>query len=268
MGERTTPIEALLTEGAERRPPRGRRRWATASWVVGGLIVLLGIAAVLVDNGLRAAAESVAAGQIEQRLPAGVTGHLEVRIEGGSVILQYLSGSFDRVDVDGSALKIDGQPAPTHVVARGVPTDLTKPVRDVTARVALDQAALNSLVKVPGAVSGVTPGDGTLSFDGSQSLLGLTVSYRATAKAKAAGETITLTPTAATVTASPVGLNFTAVVNAILGQAPLSVCVAQYLPAGVEITNIAVTPTAATLSFAAKNLVLSGSALATKGSCG
>jgi hypothetical protein len=56
-------------------------------------------------------------------------------------------------------------------------------------------------------------------------------------------------------------------VNAIIGEGPVPVCVASYLPAGVDVTHIDVTPKAATLTLHAKNLVLSSSTLSTKGSC-
>lgn len=250
------------------RPARKRGRgWVIAAWIVGGLIVLLGIAAVLIDNGLRAAAESVAADQIEQRLPDNVTGNVDVHIGGGSVILQYLSGSFDHVELDAPSLSIDGVRVPAHVMASGLSTDLSKPVHGVTATVSLDQNALNTLLRVPEATSGFTLGEGTLSFDGSRSLLGFTVKYHATAKPKAAGTTIELTPTAANITAGPAGLDLSDFVTQLLRAKPLPVCVAQYLPKGVDVTKIDVNPKSAVLTFHAADLPLSAQTLSSKGSC-
>jgi hypothetical protein len=269
QGDGTASIEGFFEAPDGGRPARKRGRgWIIAAWIVGGLIILLGIAAVLVDNGLRSAAESVAADQIEQRLPDNVTGAVDVHIGGGSVILQYLSGSFDHVELDAPTLAVNGIPAPAHVVASGVSTDLSTPVRDVTATVKMSQDALNALLKVPQATSGVTLGDGTLSFDGAQSLLGFTVKYHATAKPKAAGTTIELTPTAAKVTAGPAGLDLSDFVTKLLGAKPLPVCVAQYLPKGVDVTKIDVNPKAATVTFHAADLALTSQTFSTKGSCG
>lgn len=61
-----------------------------------------------------------------------MTGNVDVRI-GGAVILQYLTGSFERVELDAPKLTVDGVPASARVVASGVSTDLAKPVRNVTA---------------------------------------------------------------------------------------------------------------------------------------
>lgn len=121
---------------------------------------------------------------------------------------------------------------------------------------------------MPDAASGLTFGDGTVGFNRAQSVLGLKVAYHVTAKPEAAGRVVLLSPTGVTVTAGPAGLDVTRVVNAILRQKPLLVCVAQYLPTGVDVTQIAVEPKAATVTFDAKNLKLSKATLTTKGSCG
>lgn len=254
--------------GGTRVSRNPRRGWAIAAWIVGGLVVLLGVAFVLVDNGLRAGAEAVAQTAISEQLPANVTGHVDVTIGGPSVIWQYLTGSFDRVELDAPKLIVDGVPVAVHLVARGVPTDLTAPVRHVSAVVSMDQTALNAILQVPGAASELTLGDGSLGYDAEQSILGFPISYHLTAKPKAAGTTVLLTPIAATITAGPVGVDATWLVNAILGEKPLPVCVAENLPKGVEVTRISVTPAAATVTFAAANLTLSQATLTTKGSCG
>lgn len=269
-GDGTASIEGFFETPGGGDPARGRKRgrgWIIAAWIVGGLIVLLGIAAVLIDNGLRSTAESVAASQIEQQLPANVTGKVDVHVGGGSVILQYLSGSFDHIELDAPTLSVDGVRAPAHVVASGVSTDLSTPVRSVTATVKLSQDGLNALLKVPQATSGVTLGEGTLSFDGVQNLLGIPVKYHATAKPKAAGTTINLTPTAAKITAGPAGLDLSGLVERLLGSKPLPVCVAQYLPKGVDVTKIEVNPTVATITLHAADLSLSSTTFTTKGSC-
>lgn len=247
--------------------PRRRRAWPVGVAVFVVLVVLLGVAAVIVDNALRAAAERDAARQIESALPDGVTGKVNVTIGGGSVILQYLSGEFGHVEVRAPALSVGGVVVPARLTATGVPIDLSQPVKSVTAHVRFDSKALDAFVKIPGAKPGITLGSGTLSFDGSRSLLGFTVAYRATVAAKAAGESIELTPKSATVTAGPAGFDLSPVVNAIIGEGPVPVCVAGYLPEGVRVTHIDITPQAATLTLHAADIVLSSSTLSSRGSC-
>jgi len=269
MTDESRSEHALFSEPADRagRPPRRRRAWPVGVAIFVVLVVLLGIAAVIVDNALRATAEGVAARQIENRLPDGVTGKVHVTIGGGSVILQYLAGEFGHVEVTAPSLAVGGVAVPSRLTATGVPTDLSKPVKNITAHVKFDSKALDAFVKIPGAKPGITLGSGTLSFDGSRSLLGFTVAYRATVAPKAAGDSIELTPKSAKVTAGPAGFDLSPVVNAIIGEGPVPVCVAGYLPAGVRLTHIDVTPQAATLTVHAKDLVLSSSTLASKGSC-
>lgn len=261
--------DACAPDGRPAGAPAARRRqgWLVGVGILVVVIALLAVAAVIVDNTLRDSAEKAAARQIEQRLPDGVTGKVTVRIGGGSVILQYLSGTFDHVEVHAPSLRVDGVAVPAHATARGVPTDLSKPVDEVTAHVVLDAKALDAFVKIPAAESGITLGSGTLSFDGSRSLLGFTVSYRATVEPKAAGDSVTLTPKSATVTAGPAGFDFTPVVNAIIGEGPIPICVAKYLPAGVQVTHIDVTPEHATLTLHAAHVELSSAALSTTGTC-
>ncbi|MCX7521154.1 DUF2993 domain-containing protein [Microbacterium sp. STN6] len=260
-------LEDLFAEPGEQRPRRRRRAWLIGLGVTLGLLVLIGIAAVLVDNGLRGAAEAAAATQIEKRLPAGVTGDVDVHIGGGSFILQYLGGSFDDVRVDAPDLRIGGDRVPVHLVAHGVSSDLSAPVKHVTARVALGQDALNHLVQVPIATGGITLGHGTFALSGSKSVAGLTLSFSLSAIPKADGDHLLLAPTAAKVTTGPAGLDFSSVIRDLMASGPIPVCLATQLPKGVELSHIQVTPEAATLTFTAHDLPLTGSALSSRGTC-
>jgi hypothetical protein len=246
---------------------RVRRRWPKVLLGIVIPVVLLTVAFFLVDSGVRSYAEGRVRDQIEQNLPAGVTGAVTVRINGASVIAQYLAGSFQSIEVDAPALTANGIPVAASVVATGVPADLAKPVSAIRGTIRVDQAALNQLVRVPGATGGATLGNGTLTYDGASTLAGIRIGYQVTATPKANGSTIVLQPKDAKITAGAGGVDLTAPLLAALGQSPVAICVAQYLPAGVAVSAVDVTPTAATITLDAHNLVLSQATLSTRGSC-
>jgi hypothetical protein len=250
----------------ETRRRRGRG-WIAAAWVVGALLVLGVVAFFATDGLIRSAAESVAAGEIEKNLPSGTTGSVSVKIEGGPVLLQYLGGSFVRVAVDAPTLTANGVPMAVHLVATDVPTTLSKPLPNISGTVSLTQAALNDALKVPDA-SALALGDGVVTYDSAQRVLGFPVSYTVTAKASVSGPDVLLTPADIHITSGPVSLDLTGVVNALLGENPASVCVADQLPAAIHLTDIDVKPSHVTVSFKGSNVLLTEAALSTKGSCG
>jgi hypothetical protein len=247
--------------------PRVRRRWPKVVFGILLPVILLTAAFFLVDAGVRSYAEGRVRDEIDRNLPAGVSGNVNVHIGGASVIAQYLAGSFQSVEVDAPALTINGIPVAASVVATGVPVDQAKPVASLRGTMRVDQAALNQLVRLPGATGGITLGPGTVTYGGSTSLVGFTIGYQVTASPKANGATVLLQPTDAKVTTGGGGIDLTAPLLAALGRSPVSICVARYLPAGFAVSAVDVTPAAATVTLDANNLVLSRATLGTRGSC-
>ena len=149
----------------------------------------------------------------------------------------------------------------------GVPADLTKPVSDLAGTITISQSSINSLLRLPGATGDLTLGEGTIKYDGTTQVLGLSIGYTVTVVPTADGESILLKPTKAEVTTGGGNLDLSRLLGTVVGSKPLSVCVAQYLPKGVTVDDVTVKPGAATIHLAAHDLVLSQETLATKGSC-
>lgn len=251
-------------------PARRRRRgrgWIIAAWIVGVFLILAIIAFFVTDGLLRRSAETIAAGEIEQRLPANVNGAVHVEIGGGPVLIQFLEGSFSHVELNAPKLDADGVPVAIHLVATGVPTNLSKPVKLITGTVALDQSGVDKALKVPDASSGVTLGAGVVTYDGTRSVLGVPISYTVTAKPSLKGPDILLTPTDIQVTSGPVGLNATGIINGLLGKNPVPVCVADQLPAALHLTSLSVTPSHVVIGLRAGEVKLDSSTLESKGTC-
>jgi hypothetical protein len=247
-----------------------KRRGLVPLIIVGVLAVLLVVAFFLVDNGLRAFAEDRAETEISNRMPASVTGDVTVTIGGTSVIAQFIAGNFEQVELTAPKLAVDGAPASVHVIARNVSTNTAKAIGSLSATLDLDQAALNQLVAASDSAPAdaiMTLGDDVVTYTGTVKLFEFNVGYNATATASAAGDTLNFTPTEVTVTSGVGDIDATPLVNLILQQAPIGVCVASYLPDGIELSDVEISSERARVTLESSTLMLTAQSLTTLGSC-
>lgn len=249
-----------------------RRRRGLSSFIIATIVVLALVAGFfLADAGVRNYAENRAKDEIAAHLPDSVTGDVSVSIGGLSAIAQYLTGSFDRVTLTAPALSVDGVPASVHLVATDVPVDQAKSVGDVRGTVDLDQAALNTLLAAAlptGApAANLVLGDGTVQYQGSVSVLGRNVGYQATATPTAEADSLLFTPSNATITTGAGTVDATAILPLVLGKQPIRVCVARYLPEGVNLAGVDVTPGRARITLESSTLMLTTQSLTTLGTC-
>ncbi|MCU1635209.1 MAG: hypothetical protein JWQ68_448 [Cryobacterium sp.] len=242
---------------------------------VGGLVaasvVLLALvgAYFIADSLLRGYAERRVKQEITSNLPDNVTGDPAVSLGGISVIAQYLSGRFERVEVRAPELRVDEAVVSVHLVATDVPVDTSRPVGSIRGTVDLGEDSVNALLTaaaVPGKPV-LTLGNGEVTYIGSIAALGFPIEYRATAVPEAQGGSVVFRPTGAEVVTGVGSLDLSGMLQRILGQQPISICVAEYLPLGVELTGVDVTPERARITLHAPALVLSPDALRTLGSC-
>jgi hypothetical protein len=256
------------------------RRRGRGLIVVGVLAVALVGVFFVADVMLRNYAQDRAQAEIAERLPANVTGDVTVAIGGFSVIAQYLTGSFDQVDLTAPALTIDGATVAAKIRAAGVPVDTTQPIRQVDGTIDLDEAALNTLMQAgQGPVSGASDGpiqagatelklgSAEVTYGGSVSLFGFTVGYQATAAPTTTADSLVLTATGAELSSGVGSLDASGLLNLILGEKPLTICVAQYLPQGVTLTGVDVTAERARITLESSTLTLTEQSLTTLGAC-
>ena len=255
MGESTNSTESV---------PRRRRR-GIGVVIALVVVVVLAVGVVVADVSLRAYAEDRAASEIAASLPDTVDGDIGVSIDGFSFLQQYLSGTFERVTLDAPALTVSGVPVDAHVVATGVPADLSKPVGTALATLTLSQDAVNSVIEVPGAAT-LTLDDEAVGYDGTISFLGLTIDYLVTASVSVTPDSIVLTPQKATVTAGSAVVDASGALDAVLDE-PIPVCVASYLPQGVELADLTISPGQATVVLRASDLSIDETSLRTLGVC-
>jgi hypothetical protein len=256
-------------------PPKRRRPARRLLVAVVAVLALVGIF-FAVDAGLRGYAQNRIASEIDANLPEGVTGDVNVAIGGTSVIVQYLTGSFERVQLTAPALAVNGVPASVSIDAMDVPTDTSQPIGHVDGAIELDQVALNALLQTALADADAAPeardaqlelGTDEVTYTGELSIFGVTIGYQATAAPSVTPDALVLTPTGAEVTAGSGGLDVSRLMDLVLGGEPISVCVADYLPQGVTLSDVETTPERVTITLESSTLTLTEQSLTTLGSC-
>ena len=249
--------------GAARPKRRAARGWITAIAIVVVIAALLVVAYVVA----RGIAERRFGEQIRMNLPEGVDGQVDVSIGGLSVIAQYLMGTMERVELSAPELEVNGTPVAVDVVGEGVPVDLASPVTAITGTISADEDAVNQLVSVPGVNGAFTLGEGTVGYAGTIEVLGFSLDYSATASPTAAGDTVLLVPEGVELESGVGVVDVSVAVERLLGDSPIAVCVAQYLPEGVEVGSIEIAGGVATVELEARGITLDEQSLARTGTC-
>ncbi|MDR6904546.1 hypothetical protein J2X63_000232 [Agromyces sp. 3263] len=262
---------AVAEADADAAPPRRRLSRAARIWItVVAIVVALVALVVVADIVIRNVAEARVAEEIRANLPDEVSGDVDVTIGGFSVIAQYLSGSMQQVELSAPELAVQGVPVSVDVVAQDVPVDLASPVGQLTATIQASPEAVNQLVAsqgIEGVDGDLTFGDGTVGYTGSVSLLGFPIDYTVTARPTAAGDTVLLEPVGVELGSGGGSFDVSGLVDRLLGDDPVPVCVAQYLPEGVEVQQIAVAPAGAVVTLEGDGLRLDQATLSQTGSC-
>jgi hypothetical protein len=269
----TEVFEAPASRDAReaRRRRRGPRGGTVVIWLLVLAVIGVGFAfgARVVDQTVRGVAEDQAEQRIAEQLPGRVTGRVNVAIEGDWVILQLLRGTLDRVVLDGPNLQADGTPFQAHVVATGVPTDQERTVGRVVATVSMDEAPASALLaETAGTPPDLRFGDGTLGYSGSTRVLGITFGYTVAATPVLQdGSTIVITPAEVQLEAGRFQIDLAQTIQGIR-DVTYPVCVAQYLPAGVEVQDVTIADGRARMTVASTSVRLDRASLGVTGSCG
>jgi hypothetical protein len=246
----------------------GQRNGAARVWTtIVVIVVALGALLVVADVVVRNIAQERFSEQIRSNLPEGVDGEVDVTIGGFSVIAQYLAGTMDRVELSAPELTVNGASIAVDVVGEGVPVDLAAPVRSMSAVIEADQDAINRLIVIPDVEGDVTLGEGVVGYADTIEVFGLRLGYSVTARPTAAGDTVLLQPENVQVDAGGGGIDVSGLADRLLGDEPIAVCVAQYLPDGVMVNGIEIAAGTASVRLEAQGIMLDEASLARTGSC-
>ncbi|GEM_PF-531768 len=257
------PMEQQADAPPERRPRRGLLVGA----IVAASLLVLAIATVVTDIWLRGASERQVAAQIEQELPEGVSGDVDVTIGGTSMLWQLFIGRFDRVQVSAPELDVNGAILDVEVVLEGTPRDRSQPTDRATATIALSEAAVSELIPIPGVGDGLRFEDGRVAFTGTVEILGFPIEYRADATVEADGDTVLITPESVRIVGGSAEFELGGIAEDLLRIDPIPVCVAQFLPDGAQVDELAWEGGVVTVVLEGEDLVLDEALLERTGSC-
>ncbi|GLI25999.1 hypothetical protein ARHIZOSPH14_02410 [Agromyces rhizosphaerae] len=262
----TLPIPPL--QQADAAPERRPRRGLLIGAIVAASLLVLAIATVVTDVWLRGASERQVAAQVEQELPEGVTGDVDVTIGGASMLWQLFVGRFDRVQVSAPELDVNGAVLDVEVVLEGTPRDRTRTTDRATATVALSEEAVSELIPIPGVGDGLRFEDGLVAYTGTIEILGFPIEYRADATIEADGDTVLISPESVRIVGGAAEFLLGGITEELLRIDPIPVCVAQFLPDGAEVDELTWEGGVVTLVLEAEDIVLDEALLERTGSCG
>jgi hypothetical protein len=255
-------------------PPVPRRRRRVWPWVLGGFLVLVVAAVVIIDVLARGYAEDLIAGQAAEVLEVPDGTPVDVEIGGGSVLLQALSGSLDHIRVSVDDYPVGPLTGDLTLVAEGVPFDLSKPTRALSVTLDVPEAALSA---ISGELSGVPIDSVALDepeivANGSLSLFGLSVPLGLGLTPAAVDGALAFTPTSIRVSDETIDAGALAsdpiwggLAGRVLQQQ--TVCIADQLPAALTMTSVAVRGQVLRIELDGSGQALGGDGFSTKGTC-
>lgn len=235
--------------------PEPRRRGRVWPWVVALLIVAaLAVGAWFAGEAIaRGIVTSTIRDQVITQLSLPADQQVDVAVE-GTVIPQLLSGSLDDVTVSSEDVpigRLSDNPAlaslsgDVAVHATGIPIRGDAPVGSVSATILLDTAQLRTLLStvegLPADSVGLAEPDVTMTTE--LSLFGIGIPIGIALTPSAVDGDLVLTPASLqlggnAITAEDLQAQFGGIADSVLRG--WTVCIAEFIPAGAELSSVAV----------------------------
>lgn len=235
---------------------------------------LIAVVVVVVVAALVWAADAVTRSIAEKRVADAVltaapelTWSPDVTISGALFLPQLVSGRLDAVTLSEDDARYGDVSFSTRAVARGVPVEEKGTIDEVRVKVGTDAHGLNALLGSATDLGELSLGEGTVTYSRTSRIFGTDVSYDVTAEPEADGDDLLLKPKDVSVTSDLGALDLTPVVQAVLGDDPVRVCMARYLPEELRIEDVSVSPERVVVSGSAEDVARDGSSLTKTGSC-
>ncbi|WP_345802000.1 DUF2993 domain-containing protein [Microbacterium sp. AZCO] len=227
-------------------PPEPRKRRSPWPWIIAAIIVVgLAVVAWFVAEWMaKGLVERTIRDQVITNLALPADQQVDVTVE-GAVIPQLIAGTLDDVTVSSDGVTVGEVTGDVTVHAEGIAIRGDATADAATATVRLDETEVKKLLSgvqgFPVDSLGLAQPDVTMST--SLTFLGLSVPVGVSLTPSVADGALVLTPAqlqlaGADVSADDLRSRFGSIADAVLKD--YTVCVAQYIPAGVTLTGIAV----------------------------
>lgn len=250
--------------------PKRRSPWP---WVISiGVIAVLMIAAWFAGEWLaRDLVERGIRGQVVESLGVSASQQVDVEVQ-GAVLPQLISGTLDDVTVSSEDVAFGSFEGDVTVRATGVPVRGDAAMTSAGASVTLDEAQVQALLATVEGFPAESVGLATPNVTMSTEIVLFGASFPvgvALAPGVEEGD-LTLTPASFDVAGADVSADAVRSQFGVLADLALrtwDVCVAQYIPAGLTLTNAVVADDALVVDVSIANDMLHDSALHQPGIC-
>ncbi|MBC7725092.1 MAG: DUF2993 domain-containing protein [Burkholderiaceae bacterium] len=260
---------ASVGEPASIAPRRRRRRVIIAVSVVAVLVAALAIAA---DVAARAITTTAVTSQLRSALALPADSAVDVRVGGFSMLAQLAQGRLDQVDITAPGVTFGELSGDAVVTGLGIPLDRSQTVDSVSIDFRVDQSQLTALsANLSGLpVSDVELSDSDIRIVAEFTAFGVTVPIGVGLLPGADSGALTFSPQSITVAGATISADelrqlFGA--PGVLALRTQSICIAQYLPASLELSAVSVDAPDLVLSLRGSVVPIDEAALALKGDC-
>ena len=287
LGDRTTavvdPVQPAVpaapaagaTEAAGPlvRPRKKRRRWP---WVLGGILVVVGILLTIAFFVAEGYAKDYAREYIKERIIAvlGIAEGTPVTVDIGddSVLLQALAGKLNQIDVTAELVTFGILKGAATVHAEGVPLDQAAPVEALAITFAVGEGDVGALAgNLSGAqLQSIVLEEPEIVASTTFNIFGFQIPVGMGIEPSADNGQIVFTPTSIRLgdenyTAESLRATFGGFADQLLQQQ--SFCVAENLPAALTIVDVAVVEKTLIVKIDGDGAALGGPDLSTPGTC-
>ncbi|HWI31130.1 MAG TPA: DUF2993 domain-containing protein [Microbacterium sp.] len=277
MTGETQPTRPLPDPGVQwvlASPPEPRRRRRAWPWIV-ALAVMLALAVAawfIVDAIARDLVTKAIREQAVSRLALPPDHAVDVTVDGGAVIPQLISGSLDAVTVSSDDVTMGTLTGDVAVTAHGVPISGDAPAEAASATVGIDEEQLRTLLATvegfPADTLTLAQPNVDMTFD--LGVFGASFPVGVGLAPSAVEGDIVLTPArldlaGAQLSADDLRARFGIIADAVLRD--WTVCIAQYIPVGVTLTDIAVEGELVVADLDIDGGIISDPALQAVGTC-
>ncbi len=252
-------------------PPRKRRRawpWILVIVIVAGLAVAAWFAGEWIAHGI---VTKTIRDQVVTQLSLPADQEVDVVVE-GAVLPQLIRGSLDDVTVSSQDVALEAFVGDVTVRAQDVAIRGEGGAREASATVVLDVEQLRTLLATipdfPTDSLGLAEPDVTMTTE--LSLFGAALPIGIALTPTAVDGDIVLTPASlqlagSEITAEQLSDRFGRITDAVLRD--YTICIAQYIPAGVELSSIAVTGDQVTAELDVDGAIVNDTSLQEMGEC-